>query len=162
MSAAPVQMHAAPALAPNVGEIDLSLADLELSRLDRDYLATIDATVFDQEPLDDPADEGYQVLGDGDASESGDENGDAAEHVNDDGGPMVGAKKEDALAVPDDGLERVTLAQATAPAPADEVIVDRPRDITLTDDTRALVTNLMSGFALPGADAWADRKRREK
>jgi hypothetical protein len=156
-------MHAAPAPAPNVGEIDLSLADLELSRLDRDYLATINATVIDQEPLDDPADEGYQVLGDGDASESGDVNGDAAEHVNDDGvEPMVGAKEEDPPAVPDDGLERVSLAQATAPAPADEVIVDRPRDITLTDDTRALVTNLMSGFALPGADAWADRKRREK
>lgn len=164
-------MAAAPIAEPEP-EIDISLADLELSRLDRDYLATINATKINHvAPADasEPEEEGYQMLGDGnssddesegaprrddddeaDASHEGDAPMGDADAANHGPGDAEGASAgEDAPAV-------LAAAPAEGGASADE-IVDQPRDIAIPEDKRQLITSLMGGFQLKGAEQWAEQ-----
>lgn len=151
-------------------EIDISLADLELSRLDRDYLATINATKINHTVSDDafePEEEGYQVLGDGNLSDSdcGDESEAAPQRDDDDDhasrttdapiGDADGASHRQGAA--EDASEGEHDAVLAADGSRPDEIVDQPRDIAIPEDKRQLITSLMGGFQLKGAEQWADK-----
>ena len=151
-------------------EIDIALADLELSRLDRDYLATINATKIDHSaPIDapEPEEEGYQVLGDGNLSDSdcGDELETAPQRDDDDdeashtsNAPMGGIDGADhSQGDADEASEGENDAVLAADGASADEIVDQPREIAIPEDKRQLITSLMGGFQLKGAEQWADR-----
>ncbi|KAJ1638042.1 hypothetical protein T492DRAFT_947566 [Pavlovales sp. CCMP2436] len=158
----------------------MSIADRELSRIERDYLATINATLIQhalpEAPVD-AGDAGYQMLGDDGTSDLG----------SDDGGERGGAGGDVERLGPDDSLAPAAAAcqpmvddkddslaaaagkamavdaaaptSASAPTPAaagaEDAAQPRGRDIAITDDSKALITGLMSGFQLGGAGEWA-------
>mmetsp|Transcript_15664 Transcript_15664/g.36283 ORF Transcript_15664/g.36283 Transcript_15664/m.36283 type:complete len:160 (+) Transcript_15664:61-540(+) len=146
----------------------MSIADRELSRIERDYLATINATLIQhalpEAPVD-AGDAGYQMLGDDGASDlgsddDGGERGEAGEDAEQFGtddaqAPAVAAYQP--KADDDDGSLAAPTGEAMAvdaAAPA-EASTPTGRDIAITDDSKALITGLMSGFQLGGAGEWA-------
>jgi hypothetical protein len=153
---------------PDEPGIDISLADLELSRLDRDYLATINATSIERSaPADapEPEEEGYQMLDDGNLSDCDEESETAPQRDDDEDASRSGDAQMGDTDSQDHGQEEAEHASVgegdavlVAPPEGTELdeIVDQPRDIAIPEDKRQLITSLMGGFQLKGAEQWAD------
>eukprot|EP00307_Rebecca_sp_RCC1486_P010214 CAMPEP_0119413378 /NCGR_PEP_ID=MMETSP1335-20130426/5487_1 /TAXON_ID=259385 /ORGANISM="Chrysoculter rhomboideus, Strain RCC1486" /LENGTH=178 /DNA_ID=CAMNT_0007438165 /DNA_START=30 /DNA_END=566 /DNA_ORIENTATION=- len=131
-----------------------SLADVQLSSLDNDYLSTIMATrhVADDDISQAHLQEvGYQPLAD-DENEDWDNDHDDGRIVaavdNSDNDEGVGAPAADAHVSDDDDFGDFEAAMPSESA-------STTRDIEITDDKRKIITSIMSGITLKGAPAWA-------